>query len=88
MCVSTHLGKSWSEERSCLEVKPFKSTWGKFVVIRGNEERHLFNIKLNVMLAYSSNRKSAFSLERNVYRYQARTHSLQTAIHYIHNRTQ
>lgn len=45
VCVSMHLGKSWSKERSCLEVKSFKSTWGKFVVIRGNEERDLFNIQ-------------------------------------------
>lgn len=55
MCVSMHLRKSWSKERPCLEVKSFKSTWGKFTVIRSNEERHLFNIKPNVMLTYTSN---------------------------------
>lgn len=42
-----------SKERSSLEVKSFKGTWGKFAIIRGNEERHLFNIKPNVMLAYT-----------------------------------
>ena len=75
MCVSVHLGKSWSKERPCLEVKPFKSTWGKFVVLRRNEERHLFNTKPNVMLTYTSNGKSALSQEGNLYRYQTHTHT-------------
>lgn len=54
MCVTKHLWKSWSKERSYVEVKSFKSSCGKFVVISSNEERHLFNIKLNVMLSYTS----------------------------------
>lgn len=67
--------KNWSKERSCVEVKSFESTWGKFVVIISNEERHLFNIKPNVMLTYTSNIKSAYPLERNVYCYQTHTHT-------------
>lgn len=88
MCVSMHLWQSWSKERSYVEVKSFKRTWGKFVVIRRNDERHLFNIKPNVMLTYTSNRESAYSLEGNVYCYQTHTRTLQAAIHYIRNHTQ
>lgn len=69
--------------RSCVEVKSFKRTWGKFVLIRSNEERHLFNIKPNVMLTYTSNRKSAYSLEGNVYCYQTHTRMLQ-AVHTLY----
>lgn len=73
-CVwACNYGKSWSNERSWLEVKSFKSTWGKFVFIRRKEERHLFNVKSNFMLAYTSNRKTIYSLERNVYCYQTHT---------------
>lgn len=74
--------KSWSKERSCVEVISFESTWGKFVVISSNKERHLFNIKPNVMLTYTSNTKSAYPLERNVIRHThihaAGSHTLYT----------
>lgn len=68
-------GKKLEQRGSCLEVKSFKSTWEKIVVIRSNGERHLLNMMPNVMLTYHSNRESAFSLERNVYRYQTHTHT-------------
>ena len=75
--------KTWSKQRSCLEVKSFKRSRLKFVVIRSSEERHLFNIKRNVMLAWTSNRELARSLERNEYRYQTRTRCRQPYIIYI-----
>lgn len=55
MCVN--MCEKAETMRSCLEVRSFKSSWRKFVVIRGDEEWRLFNIKPNVMLAYTLNRK-------------------------------